>query len=240
MAREKVVDAFSGGTMMKIQRVLSPVRGEAERFLRTAIEKGDLRPGDRLIEREICETLGVSRPLVREALRVLEGDGLVTQMSRGGMAVTAITLDEAMHIYAVRKELEGLAAELFVKHADAELHRLLQEATEALLSAEEAGNTAGVLSAKNEFYAIMSRGSANPVLQSMLKNIHGRIKLLRGTSLSTPGRQSRMVKELQGIASCIKARDGQKARSLTEEHVVNAMQATAAALGRAIAVEAAE
>ena len=103
--------------MTSIQRNPTPVRGQVEAYLRSEIEIGNLRPGDRIIERVVCETLGVSRPLVRESLRALQSDGLVRALPKGGIEVTVLSSEEAGHIYTVRKELEGLSAFLFVANA---------------------------------------------------------------------------------------------------------------------------
>tara|TARA_R110000751_G_scaffold267410_4_gene366391 strand:- start:2990 stop:3703 length:714 start_codon:yes stop_codon:yes gene_type:complete len=214
----------------KIQRVVAPVRGQVQDLLRIAIEKGDLAPGDRLIERELCEALGVSRPLVREALRKLESDGLARPLPRGGLAVTVLSRSEAMQIYTVRKEVEGLAASLFVEAAEETQRNELAQTIATLKSSHANGESENVLKAKNRFYAILSEGSGNIVLQEILHNIHGRIRLLRGTSLSKPGRTEKMVYELSSIAEAIANKDAAEARRLTEVHITNAMSATNEAL----------
>lgn len=216
--------------MNRIQRIAAPVRGQLEGHLRLAIEKGELAPGSRLVEREICEAFGVSRPLVREALRRLESEGLARPLPLGGLAVTVMNLEEAMQIYAVRKELEGLAATLFVESASSEDRDLLRQTVNELTAAHRAGDGDKLLDAKSVFYQILARGSNNDVLQNMLDNLHGRIRLLRGTSLAMPGRTECMVQELTKIAQAIFEGDSKKARSTTEQHVENAMTATRSAL----------
>ncbi|WP_414832483.1 GntR family transcriptional regulator [Afifella sp. YEN Y35] len=221
--------------MSRIQRVVAPVRGQAEEFLRRAIEKGDLLPGDRLIEREICETLEVSRPLVREALRALESDGLVRPLPRGGIAVTVLTPEEAMQIYVVRREIEGLAASLFASTASEKERVRLQRIISDLHAALSADDTEGLLDAKNRFYSALSVGSGNKVLQEVLRNLHGRIRLLRGTSLSRPGRTAQMVAELSDIADALLQKDAVTARRRTEAHIDNAIQAAKEALQDTVA-----
>ncbi|MDQ0325553.1 DNA-binding GntR family transcriptional regulator [Rhodopseudomonas julia] len=221
--------------MSRIQRVVAPVRGQAEEFLRRAIEKGDLLPGHRLIEREICETLEVSRPLVREALRALESDGLVRPLPRGGIAVTVLTAEEAMQIYVVRREVEGLAASLFASTAGEKERVELQRIISDLHTTFAADDTEGLLDAKNRFYAALSVGSGNKVLQEMLRNLHGRIRLLRGTSLSRPGRTAQMVGELSEIADALLQKDAVRARHLTEAHIDNALRAAQEALQDTVA-----
>ncbi|WP_246367751.1 GntR family transcriptional regulator [Aurantimonas endophytica] len=213
-----------------IQRNPAPVRGQVEVYLRSEIEIGNLRPGDRIVERTVCEALDVSRPLVREALRSLQSEGLVRALPRGGIEVTSLSPEEAGHIYTVRKELEGLSALLFVANATADDREMLYRAVSDLKAAFEANEAERLLEAKNRFYAILSAGSGNPVLQAMLRNIHGQIRLLRGTSLSEPGRAGRMVGELSAIVEAVRKGDAQEARRLTEAHVAAAMDATKQAL----------
>ncbi|MCF3934931.1 GntR family transcriptional regulator [Acuticoccus sp. M5D2P5] len=216
--------------MNKIQRVAAPVREQVERHLRTAIETGDLPPGARLIERELCESLGVSRPLVREALRRLESDGLAVSLPVGGMCVTRLSFADALEIYAVRKELEGLAAAEFALRASEEDRARLGAIVGELHAALEAGDGGPLIDAKNEFYALLARGAGNRFLAEILSKMHGRIRLLRGTSLSAPGRTAHMVAELAAIAEAVLKRDPVRARALAEEHILNAMTATRASL----------
>ena len=89
----------------------APLRREIETRLRTAIVAGRFKPGDRLIEREMCELLGVSRASLREALRQLEAEELVKIVPHRGPVVSDVTVEEAEQLYDVRAMLEGLAAD---------------------------------------------------------------------------------------------------------------------------------
>src|SRR5260370_22031670 len=85
------------------------VRSRVAQKLREAIMSGTLKPGQRLVERELCEMTGVSRPSIREALRLLEADGLVNTVPHRGPMVSTISLEEAKQLYAARAVLEGFA-----------------------------------------------------------------------------------------------------------------------------------
>src|ERR1700742_2007746 len=93
---------------LRIQDVPT-VRAIVAQKLREAIMSGTLKPGQRLVERELCEMMGVSRPSIREALRLLEADGLVNTVPHRGPMVSTISLEEARHLYAPRAVLEGSA-----------------------------------------------------------------------------------------------------------------------------------
>lgn len=87
------------------------LRHQVENVLRQAITSGRFAPGARLIERELCETLGVSRTSVREALRRLEAEKLVRSVPHKGPVVAIMSKQEATELYAIRRLLEGFAAE---------------------------------------------------------------------------------------------------------------------------------
>src|SRR3954466_2792457 len=102
------------------------VRSMVAQKLREAIMSGTLKPGQRLIERELCELMGVSRPSIREALRLLEADGLVNTIPNRGPIVSTVSLEEAEQIYAARALLEGYIARECARKKDPEVIRQLQ------------------------------------------------------------------------------------------------------------------
>jgi DNA-binding GntR family transcriptional regulator len=97
----------------RVNRPAATLRHSVTESIRQAIALGRLPPGARMPERDLCEMTGVSRTLVREALRQLESEGLVEVIPHKGPVVTIITPEQAVGIYQVREVLEGLAAELF-------------------------------------------------------------------------------------------------------------------------------
>src|SRR5689334_22743137 len=95
-----------------IQKFAAPLRQQVDDGLRQAIISGRLAPGARLTERELTEMMGVSRTVIREALRQLESEGLVAIIPHKGPVVRALSLDEARDLYSIRAVLEGFAARL--------------------------------------------------------------------------------------------------------------------------------
>ena len=108
-------------------RIAAPLREQVVTWLRKSISEGRFEPGERLVERELCELTKVSRPLVREVLRQLEVEGLVVTVPQKGVIVVKITPAEAMQIYQVRGVLEGLAARLFAQNGTAAQKEALAE-----------------------------------------------------------------------------------------------------------------
>ena len=190
--------------------------------LRDAIETGQFPPGMRLIERDLCERLGVSRTSVREALRDLEGSGLITTQANRGPIVSILTLEMAKSIYEVRIVLEGLAARLFAANATAAQMMALQDAVERLALVHQNFSAANFLRVKSEFYQVLLAGAGNPVAADMLRAIHTRVSQLRATSLSDPARANASMAEIRALVEALAARDGETASRLCVEHLQNA------------------
>lgn len=157
-------------------------------MLRRAIADGALEPGTRLTERLLCERFGVSRPLMREALRQLEAEQLVETMPNRGMFVAKPSLEDALELYQVRTELEGLAARIAAERASEEDIRRLGEAIESLEAVVESGDPNHIRLRKNAFYDLLIEASGNRVLRQLLQVLHNRIQLFRGAALAEPGR----------------------------------------------------
>lgn len=210
--------------------LMEPVRAETfrtqvENRLRDAITSGRLEAGQKLVERELCESMGVSRPLLREALRRLEAEKLVLLIPHRGPEVARTSEREAREVYAVRRMLESYAAEEFTRRAsDADVTRLSQ-CVARLVAAGKKKSREGVLQAKTEFYAILLAGAGNALVQEMLAGLLSRVSLLRGTSLMSPERLPRSLDEIAALLECIRKRDASGARRVAEKHVLNAERA---------------
>lgn len=209
-----------------------PARDLVRRRLRDDILSGRFQPGQRLRERELVERMGVSRTPIREALRTLELEGLVTTVPYKGPVVTLPTVDDARALYEVRAALEGQAVALLTHRADGEVIRWLRAHIAVAERALVRHDAEGVLAANNAFHDALAAGSGNPLLQSMIANLRDRIVLLRVESLSHPGRRARSIAEHRAIVRLIARRDPEAARRLVEQHIMRAWQAAHAELVR--------
>ena len=145
------------------------VRSRVAQKLREAIMSGTLKPGQRLVERELCEMTGVSRPSIREALRLLEADGLVTTVPHRGPVVSTISLEEAKQLYAARAVLEGFAGRECARLRDPAVVRRIGDALVKLKAAFAEGDLPTALEAKTEFYAALIGGCQNVFVERMLQ-----------------------------------------------------------------------
>lgn len=209
-----------------VRKLAAPLRLQVLDGLRRAIIDGRLAPGARLIERELTEMMGVSRTVIREALRQLESEGLITNVPNKGPEVRELSPDEAKDLYTIRAVLEGLAARLFVQNAEARELKDLAEALELVADAYQGGNAQEVLESKNRFYEVLFEGAGSETLSSMLGTLHARIWRWRALGLSHPrrsGSRSRAsVKGLRAMLAAIRRRDADAAERLTREEAQSA------------------
>lgn len=217
---------------MPIGRVAAPLRDQVLDVVRRGILDFRLRPGQRLIERELMEQLGVSRATVREVVVRLESEGLVTTIPQRGAIVTVLTVHEAADIYEMRVALEMLAARHFVERATDEQVRQIRRAYDDLAAIPAAAeDNLRLLRAKDAFYTTLLDGAASPALTQTLTGLQGRVRLLRQTSLSVPGRARRTLQEIHAIVRAIEARDADAAAEACATHIRNAARTALARMG---------
>lgn len=220
-------------TAARMSRVAAPLRDQVSSALRQAITERELRPGQRLVERELTDKLQVSRATIRESLRELEAEGLVTVIPQRGAVVASISPEEAADIYEARAAIESLIVRRFVERADEEHIRRLADTLTPLRAAIDAGRPVGeMLAAKDQFYDALLRGAASTVLSTLLFSLKARVSLLRATSLTHAGRPAEMLAELTTLVDAISARNTDEAALLCAEHVRNAGHTGMAELAR--------
>jgi DNA-binding GntR family transcriptional regulator len=220
----------------RVRKVAAPLRHSVTESIRAAIAVGRFKAGERLPERQVCEMLGVSRTLVREALRQLESEGLIKVVAHRGPIVARLTLKQAEGVYQVREELEGLACKLFAENATEAHRRALLDAFDDVKRSYRTADPIVRLNSKNRFYECLVEGSGNEVLGIMLGMLNSRATLLRATSLSAPGRSTASLAELREIIDALMARDPAAALEASRRHV---RAAAACAIGLLQAAEAA-
>lgn len=208
--------------LLRVVRSLVSLKKQVVESLRTAIFDRRFSPGDRLVERELCEMLDVSRTLLREALSQLEAEGVVQIIPYRGPIVAVYTAEDAKSIYEVRAALEEMAGRCFVERATEQECKALETAFAEMKRSCTSKLGADHLTVKTKFYAALTTGAHNPVLVEMLRLIHGRVSMLRATTLAQPGRLAASLTELGNIVKTIKARDAEAAARACRLHVENA------------------
>lgn len=218
------------------QRAPAPLRHQVLDYVREAIISGRLAPGARLIERDLIEMMGVSRTVIREALRQLETEGLVATIPNKGPVVRELTASEAKDLYAIRGALLGLAARFFVQNADHADVEKLRAALEETVACYEAGDPDRILDAKNRFYGVLIAGARSESMSAMLSTLHARIWRWRALGLSHPARSPLRSREsidgLRAMFAAMEGRDAAKAEQSTREETDRAAAEVMHLLGR--------
>ena len=216
-------------------RVL-PVTVQAQTVLklRDAILTGVFQPGARLVEADLCARLGVSRTSIREALRRLEAERLITIVPNRGPSVAEIDWAQAQQIYDVRAVLEAEAAALFARRATPPQLQALALATAEFETAVRSNNALRRLATTERFYRVILDGCGNQVIVELLEGLLARITLLRARSMSRPGRSTESAAEMRNMLKAIESGNARAARSTAVAHVT----AAAAAARRSFEQEA--
>lgn len=190
------------------------------------ITQGYFRPGEILSERELAEQLCVSRTPIREALRKLEREGIVSYTPRKGVTIVNFTVDKIKQLYTFREVLEGLAARLMAENHESS--RELEIMEKAIKEAEQAvsNNDIRKLSQINRrFHIAMAEGSGNTFLINALGTIQSHVSLVMSTSLSYTARPPENIKEHKMILEAIASRDPELSEAITRAHIRNALKA---------------
>jgi DNA-binding GntR family transcriptional regulator len=237
---EKMSEDDVLGRDFRVRQMAAPLRHTVTENIRTAIAVGRFKAGERLPEREVCEMLGVSRTLVREAFRQLESEGLIKVVAHRGPIVARLTPKQAEGVYQVREELEGLASRLFAENAAPEHQQALRDAFEDVKRSYRSDDSIIRLQAKNRFYECLVEGSGNEVLGNMLGMLNSRAMLLRATSLAAPGRAKASLAELGELMDALISGDPEAALEASRRHVRAAAEAALKLMTEAGKVAAAE
>lgn len=189
---------------------------DAYSMILDAIDTGTYRPGDRLVESELAERLGVSRTPIREALQRLETQSLLVRDGRS-LIVSALDHNQMAELYVVRGELEGLAARLAARNATEEEVLLLREMVEADNALKD--HPAALARANRRFHKQIHLASHNRFLVQQLDLVHRSMALMATTSLAVQGRGEIAQQEHDRIVSAIEARDGDAADAALRAHI---------------------
>lgn len=195
-----------------------PDRDLHERIL-DAIDAGQYPPGARLLETELAETFGVSRTPVREALRRLESQGVVTHEARKGAVVASLDYNQLGELYAVREVMEGLAARLAARFASPAEVQLLRD---MIARDRQESDPARLAAANKRFHRQLHLASHNRVLSQTLDPVRRSLALLSGTTFEAKERPEQSNDEHEAIVDAIASRDEDAADAAARAHIASA------------------
>lgn len=198
-----------------------PLRDVVFHTLREAILKGELKPGERLMELQLASKLGVSRTPIREAIRMLELEGLAVTMPRKGAEVAKMTEKDMEDVLQIRKALDelavGLACDNMTEEELKELHVALKNFEESTRS----GDVKQIAQADVEFHDGIYQAADNPKLVNMLNNLREQMYRYRVEYLKNESIYPRLIEEHQGIYDGLKRKDKEAVVEIVSHHVEN-------------------
>jgi len=212
-----------------------PLRDEVFNILREKILKGTLKPGERLMEIHLAEELGVSRTPIREAIRMLELEGLVKMVPRKGAQVARISKGDLQDVLEVRKALDALAIELACERITREEIFKLKDAEKKFEESLESGDTTQMAEADVEFHDVIHTASKNKRLKTMISNLAERIYRYRFEYIKQQSDGGKtLIEEHKAIIKCIEDRDTERAIKSVQIHIDNQEKSIADQLDRDI------
>lgn len=198
-----------------------PLRDVVFNTLREAILRGDLKPGERLMELQLASQLGVSRTPIREAIRMLEQEGLAVTMPRKGAEVAKMTLKGMEDVLEIRAALDELASQLACERITEQQLTRLEEKKKAFEKSIKTGNVKLIAEADESFHDVIYEATGNPKLVNMLNNLREQIYRYRVEYLKDEKKYPILIKEHESIYHALLNHNKEEARLSIGEHVEN-------------------
>ncbi len=203
----------------KIDKAPQTLRDIVQARMREAIIGGVFAPGERLVERPLCDQLGVSRTVVRETIRYLEAEGLVEIVPNKGPIVATLSWDQARQIYDVRLQLEGAAAAASAERQGPDFGAQLTDALGALQATMDDTTWAELLEATTHFYELIFLEAGHTIAWDIVQRLNGRISRLRAMTIADRSRERSGMSHMTAIHDAILSQDAALARRAVSEHI---------------------
>jgi DNA-binding GntR family transcriptional regulator len=211
--------------ILQITELPTLLRERAFERLRDAIITGHFVPGDRLVERELCEAMGISRTSIREVLRRLEAERLIEVEPRRGPTVARVSRKQAAEIYEIRGQLEAILVRRFTERATDEDVAKLRLIFKEVVAAAKTEDVVALVGIMARFNAHMVAVVGHELIGEILQQLTARISFLRVKSMSQPGRVQTSLGEIGNIIKAIERRDAKAAAHHAVTYVNNACAA---------------
>ena len=202
-----------------------PLRDVVFNTLREAILKGDLKPGERLMELQLASKLGVSRTPIREASRMLEQEGLAVTTPRKGAEVAKMTLKDMEDVLEIRDALDELAVRIACQKISDEQLRQLEDMKELFEKSTQTGNVKKIAEADVTFHDVIYEATGNPKLVTLLNNLREQVYRYRVEYIKDPKNYPTLIAEHEAILESLKNRDVKNAVEAMHVHVANQAEA---------------
>lgn len=198
-----------------------PLRDVVFTTLRDAILKGELKPGERLMEIHLANKLGVSRTPIREAIRMLEQEGLAITIPRKGAQVARMTEKDLMDVLEIRDALDKLAVTDACERMTPEHFEELEAAMENFTEVTKSRDVRAIVSADEEFHNVIYKAADNPKLWHIIANLKEQMYRYRYEYVKQDKDYSDLVKDHSAIIEGLKNKDVKYVQSVMHEHLKN-------------------
>lgn len=197
-----------------------PLRDVVFNNIRDAITSGELKPGERLLEKQLSEKIGVSRTPIREALRKLEIEGFVEMIPRKGAMVAVISQKDIEDVLDIRACLEALAARLACHNMTDEKIANLEKAKNDFENAAAGHNVDEMAKADTAFHDLLFDSSHNHRLVQLIYNLREQIHRFRMVYLNDKKYIRDIIKEHNKLMDAIRLKDCDKAANVAHTHII--------------------
>lgn len=188
--------------------------------LESRIVAGSLKPGQRIVEEELCRSFGVSRSPLREALRILESQGFVRREPRRGVSVTQISMKEAEDIYNIRARLDSLAIYLAIKKNNPGVVQKLKIMHQKMIKVSGENNVNEYFKLNQKFHEIIFQESDNEQLVKLLKTFDKQTMRYRRMVINSPGWMQDSIKNHEAIIHWFETGDLENAEKVRKSTIM--------------------
>ena len=202
-----------------------PLRDVVFNTLREAILKGELKPGERLMELQLAAKLGVSRTPIREAIRMLEQEGLAVTIPRKGAEVAKMTEKDMEDVLQIREALDELAAKIACEQISEEQLEELVATMHEFEESTKTDNVKKIAEADVKFHDIIYQSTGNPKLVNMVNNLREQMYRYRIEYLKDSAVRRQLAKEHKAICEALRTHDRESALRYVYVHIDNQQKA---------------
>lgn len=202
-----------------------PLRDVVFNTLRNAILRGDLKPGERLMEMHLANKLGVSRTPIREAIRMLEQEGLAVTIPRKGAQVAKMTEKDLQDVLEIRDALDELAVSMACQRMTLELLLELKESMKGFEIATRSGDVRKIVEADEAFHNVIYRMADNPKLETIVNNMREQTYRYRYEYVKGNSTYNQLIDEHAKIIAGFEKKDSEYVKAIMHTHLENQIEA---------------
>ena len=199
--------------------VRAPLHVQVAERLRVLIDSGELAPGTRLNEIELCNTMGVSRTPLREAIRSLATEGLIELQPNRGAIVSVVSQEDVTEILPIMASLEGLGGRLAAMHMDQSKIAQVRKIHDQMIAHYKNNEVAEYFETNRLIHELITEGSGNQTLVDTINSLSAKVRRARFTAQMTKESWAKAVSEHEEMIAALEAQDPDRLEAILVQHV---------------------